>query len=362
MRRIRVKLKDRSYDIVIGRHLLEKTGALLKRLGIGHDAIVITNGILRRLYANTLVRSLTGSGFTTRLEIVPDSEKAKSERIAATLINRIAAYDTRKNVFIIAFGGGVVGDLAGFVAALYKRGIPYVQLPTTLLAQVDSAIGGKVAIDLPVAKNMVGVFYQPKIVVSDISLLGTLPERQMRSGLAEVIKYGVIKAPSLFRFLEKNYRKVLEGDRDALEYVVWRSSLIKARLVEADELDRKNLRVILNYGHTIGHAIEAAASYSGRYNHGESIAIGMVAAARISLAMGIMPAGEADRISSLIGSCGLPTRVKGPAFSDIYKAHLHDKKFANSQNRFVLPRRIGRVRVVEGVNEDIVRKAIKTIF
>ncbi len=362
MKKIRVHLKDRSYDILIGRGLIEKCGGLLRSIGIGRDAFVITNkGILSR-YGRPLEKSLKKSGFSVRFGLVPDSEKAKTTEVAVRLINRLSAYDKNKELFIIAFGGGVIGDLSGFVAAVYKRGVPYGHIPTTLLAQVDSAIGGKVAVDLAVAKNLVGAFYQPKMVISDTSLIKTLPSRQVKNGLAEVIKYGVIKDRRLFEFLESNCSRILKSDAEALEYVVTRSSQIKAEIVEKDEFDRKGVRAVLNYGHTIGHAVEAACGYSKRYNHGEAVAIGMAAAADIALELGMLARDEAVRIKQLIKKSGLPTGLKGLSFSKIYKAHLHDKKFIHRKNRFVLPAKIGRVKVVEGVPDEVVRMALRKTF
>jgi len=359
MKRIRVPLKDRSYDIVVGRGLLKNCGAEIKRLALGSDAIVITNKRLAGLYKGQLESSLKRSGFTVRFELVPDSEKAKSIAVATRLLAGISAYDVHKSIFIIAFGGGVVGDLAGFVAASYKRGVPYVQVPTTLLAQVDSAIGGKVAVDLPVAKNLVGAFYQPRLVLSDVSLIKSLPLRQIRNGLAEVIKYGVIKDRSIFAFLEANCRKVLNGDGRALEYLIARCSRIKAGVVAKDERDAKGVRAILNYGHTMGHAIEAASGYSNRYNHGEAVAIGMIIASRVSASLGRVGPGEVLRIEALVRMAGLPVIAKGLKFGDIYKAHLHDKKFVRGKNRFVLPVKIGAVKVVEGVPDALVKSALK---
>lgn len=360
MRKIRVHLNNRSYDIVIGHHAVERCAGLLKRLDIGRDAVVITNRRLMRLYGKRLKLALGGPDvFKVRFWTVPDSERAKSAEVSMRLLNKIAAFDTRKDIFIIAFGGGVIGDLAGFVAAVYKRGIPYVQIPTTLLAQVDSSIGGKVAIDLPVAKNMVGAFYQPKLVISDTSLLESLSVQQIRNGLAEVIKYGTIKDSALFRFLEDNYAQILRGDKKALSHIVATSIGIKARVIEKDEFDKKGIRIILNYGHTLGHAIEAASSYSGRYSHGEAIAIGMVAAAKISVKMGIGKRDMLSRIERLVTCCGLPTSVKDVRYSDIYKAHLHDKKFTNTKNRFVVPVKIGEIKTLEGVSDGIVREIVR---
>lgn len=359
MNRVRVSLGDRSYDILIGDGLLSKSGTIIKKLNIGRDAVVITNKALEHVYGKTLKNSLNRSGISVKFELLPDSEKAKSSRTLLKVLNHIAAYDKKRSVFIIALGGGVVGDLAGFAAATYKRGIPYVQIPTTLLAQVDSSIGGKVAIDLSAAKNLAGAFYQPSVVISDINVLMSLSPRQVHNGLAEIIKYGAIKDRALFSYLERNYRKAAGLDKKVLTHLIMRSVRIKARLVGEDELDRNGKRVILNYGHTIGHAIEAASSYSNRYNHGEAIAIGMCVAADIASKLNLLKKDDAGRIERLIKRCGLPTTVKGLKFNKIYEAHLHDKKFVRDKNRFVLPYTPGSVRVVEAIPGRVIVGAIK---
>ncbi len=361
MKKVKVSLKERSYSILIGRGMLGASGRALKALDIGSDAFVITNSRLVRLYGAKLRKSLEQAGLSVRIETVSDSEKAKSIAAATRVLNRMSAYDVGKKLFVLAFGGGVIGDLAGFVAAVYKRGIPYAQIPTTLLAQVDSSIGGKAAIDLPVAKNLVGAIYQPKIVLADASLISSLPKRQIASGLAEVIKYGVIRDRKLFAFLERNIRKLLKGDPAALEFVVSRCAAIKAKIVTKDEFDRIGARVILNYGHTIGHAIEAASSYSGRYNHGEAVAIGMIAANSMSISLGLMKKSEARRVEALIKKAGLPEAVKGVRLPAIYASHLHDKKFTGATNRFVLPVRIGVAKTVQNVPDRIIRNAIKEL-
>jgi len=358
VKKIRVRLKNRSYDVLVGSNLLQKTGVILKRLGVGKDAVIITNRRLLKLYGKTLKTSLAKNGFSAKFETVPDSETSKSSRVALRLLDRLCDYDKHKDIFIIAFGGGVIGDLAGFVAAVYKRGIPYIQIPTTLLAQVDSAIGGKTAIDLPAAKNLVGAFYQPRIVISDIGLLKSLSPRQMRSGLSEIIKYGVIENAALFGFLERNISKLLNHEKNALEHVVSLSAKIKADVVAKDEFDKKGIRAKLNYGHTIGHGIEAASSYSGSYNHGEAVAIGMVAAARMALKMGMIKPEDMKRIKSVIETAGLPKKAEGVSFSKIYQSSLHDKKFIHGKNRFVLPVGIGKVKVVGPVADYIIKEVI----
>lgn len=358
MKKIRVRLKDRSYDILVGNGLLNKAGAILKKLDIGRDAFVITNGKLLQLYRNPLERSLKKEGFSVHFETVPDSETSKSSGMTLRLLDRISNYDKHKDIFIIAFGGGVIGDLAGFLAAVYKRGIPYLQIPTTLLAQVDSAIGGKTAIDLPTAKNLVGAFYQPRLVISDMALLKSLSARQVRSGLAEVIKCGVIEDSALFAFLERNMKKLLRRDEKALEYVVSRCAKIKAGVVERDEFDKKGVRIKLNFGHTIGHGIEAASSYCGQYNHGEAIAVGMIAATHIAMKLALIGLKDAIRIERIIKSAGLPDKVKGIEALKIYQSSLHDKKCIRGKNRLVLPTAIGTVRVANSVPEHIIKAAI----
>ena len=359
MNRVKVSLGDRSYDILIGDGLLSKSGAIIKKLKIGGDAVVITNKAIEHAYGKTLKNSLKRSGISVKFELVPDSEKAKSSHTFLKVLDHIVAYDKKRSIFIIALGGGVVGDLAGFAAATYKRGVEYVQIPTTLLAQVDSSVGGKVAIDLSAAKNLAGAFYQPRVVISDINVLMSLSPRQVQNGLAEIIKYGAIKDGALFVYLERNYRKAADLDKKTLAHLITQSVRIKARLVEKDELDKKGKRIILNYGHTIGHAIEAAGSYSNRYNHGEAIAIGMCVAADIASKLNLLKRDDAERIERLIKRCGLSTKIGGLKFNKIYEAHLYDKKFAQNKNRFVLPYAVGSAGVVEAIPGRVIAEAIK---
>ncbi len=357
METIKVNFGERSYDIVVGYNCLSQLGKMLKKIDIGKDAVVITNSTILSLYGKKLRSSLERAGLYVRIEEVPDSEKAKSQRQFIKLTERIASFDKKKRLFLVAFGGGVIGDLAGFIAAVYKRGIPYVQVPTTLLAQVDSAIGGKVAIDLELGKNLVGAFYQPRLVFSDLALLNSLSLRQIRSGLAEVVKYGVIKDPKLFCYLEDNYPRLLKREKGSLTEVVLRSSRIKARVVEKDERDTRNKRIILNFGHTIGHAIEAAAEYSGRISHGEGVAIGMILASNIARELNILASSSLHRIEALIEKIGIRTTITNIAFREIMPAFHRDKKIFCGKNRFILPTRIGQVKVEEDVPHDLILKA-----
>ncbi|MEE8360067.1 MAG: 3-dehydroquinate synthase, partial [Candidatus Omnitrophota bacterium] len=291
---------------------------------------------------------------------VPDTEKSKSNLQVVRVIESIVKIDKGRGIFIISLGGGVVGDLSGFVASIYKRGVPYIQIPTTLLAQVDSAIGGKVAIDLTSAKNLVGAFYQPRLVVSDISMLRSLPARQIRSGLGEIIKYGIIKDLKLFSYLEENIYRIKRLNKDALEYIITRSSAIKAQVVHLDEYDNRGIRASLNFGHTIGHALETACGYSKLYSHGEAVALGMVAASRIAVQLGLLEDISLKRIIKLLKEAGLPTEISSRLKTEkIMKAQTHDKKIIRGVNRFVLPVKIGRTRIYEDIPRRLIVDTIK---
>jgi len=358
MKIIKLNLKKRSYNIVVGSRIIGLLGAHLKKLNIGLDAYIITNTAIKSRYARVLERTLRGSGFEARLKLIPDTEKSKSIQIASSLIEDLASYDKKRKVFIIALGGGVVGDVAGFVASIYKRGIPYIQIPTTLLAQVDSAIGGKTAVDLAQGKNLVGAFYQPRLVFSDVAFLKTLSLKQIQAGLAEVIKYAIIKDPQLFSYLKKNLGDCLALKTAPLEFIVKRCSYLKAKIVEQDEREEKGIRTILNFGHTIGHAIEAAGDYK-RYNHGQAIALGMLVACQMSKRLNFIDDEILSRIEKLIQAIGLPTKIKKVSLAKILKAHYRDKKFIGKKNRFVLIKGIGKAKVVEDIPLRLIREAIK---
>jgi 3-dehydroquinate synthase len=359
MKVIPVRLKTDPYDIVVGNGILSGLGAKLKNQNIGKNAVVITNPIIHQCHGQALTAGLKQNGFSVKVLEVPAGERSKSVKAAFRLITEIARYDQLKKIFIIAFGGGVVGDLAGYVAAAYKRGVPFVQVPTTLLAQVDSAIGGKVAIDLPYGKNLVGAFYQPKIVWSDTAVLSTLSQRQIRNGLAEIVKYGVIADKGFFQYVAKNYKRLLALDAPAIEHVVQRSSRIKRDVVVADEKETKGIRSILNFGHTVGHAIEAAGKYN-QFHHGEAIALGMRVAAHISYQKNICLREDVEALNAVLSNIGLPQRIRGVTTSAILRYMQHDKKFLAGKNRFVLMKGLGAVKLVEGVPLGMIRKAIQT--
>ena len=358
MNQIKLNLGPRSYPIIIANDRFEKLVKKLSQLNLGTDAVIITNAHIRALYAGKLQKALSRLKISTHIFNVPDSEQSKSITEYVKIISKISSIDTKKRLFLIALGGGVVGDLTGFIAATYKRGIPYIQIPTTLLAQVDSAIGGKTALDLPSGKNLIGAFCQPKLVYSNIDLIKSLPTRQIRSGLAEVVKYGIIVDAKLFRYIEKNYKKILCLDNSHLDYIIRASSAIKAKIVENDERETTGLRTILNFGHTIGHAFEAAAGYIN-LNHGEAISIGMICSAEIAHQMGILPKVELLRITGLLGKLKLPQEAKKLNLKAVLNAFLHDKKFINGRIRMVIPSRIGHVFVTENVSYNLIKKIIK---
>lgn len=358
MKRIDVKLARHSYHIVVGHGILAQLPQLVKPLSLGTDAIVVTHPQLKKLYGAKLEQALKRSGVHVHYILVPQGEQSKSAACALKVIAQIAKLDVKRKVFCVAFGGGVIGDLTGFVAAVYKRGIPYIQIPTSLLAQVDSAIGGKTAIDLDVGKNLVGAFYQPKIVVSDTSLVQSLSRRQLQNGLAETVKYGVIQDPALFVYLQANYKNFLNHEPQALEHIVAASSHIKANVVGLDEFETKGIRSILNYGHTVGHAIEAAGGFS-QYQHGESVALGMRVAGRLSVLLGQLSVEDENKINELLTAIGLPSHAKALKMSDIFKHMQHDKKFVGKHNRFVIAQTIGRVKLVSDVSEHLIKQAIQ---
>jgi 3-dehydroquinate synthase len=360
MKEIRVRLGARSYSIVVGSGNLRTLASWLRRSGVGGDAVVVTNPLIRRLHGQKLFRALKQGGCSVKVFEVADSERSKSVKVAFSLVEKIARYGADKKVFVVAFGGGVIGDLAGFVASSYKRGVPFVQVPTTLLAQVDSAIGGKVGVDLPSGKNLVGDFYQPKLVLADVKLLSSLSERQVRNGLAEVVKYGVIADTTLFAYIEKNFEKLLKNDPGAMAKVVTRCATIKAAVVSKDERETKGLRTILNFGHTIGHAVEAASNY--RIHHGEAVALGMRVACEISRRLKLMSALEAARLETLLTALGFSESITGIAPAKILHAMRFDKKFKGKKNRFVLARSIGKVIVRESVPPSVVEKSIESFL
>jgi 3-dehydroquinate synthase len=351
-----VNLADRSYDIVIQIGLLDRVGEHLSPFQLGPGAVVVTNPTVKKLYGTRVLRSLQAAGFAPALLTVPDGERFKSLKWVAAILDELVRRRAERTSWLIALGGGVIGDLAGFAASSYMRGIPFVQVPTTLVAQVDSSIGGKTGVNHPQGKNLIGAFYQPKLVLCDPRVLGTLPEREYRAGLAEVIKYGVIQDAAFFEFLEQRMDRVLALDPETIHRVIRTSCAIKAQVVSADEREGDRRR-ILNFGHTLGHALETVTGYR-RYKHGETVAIGMVAAARLARRLGVAGPEVESRIVSVVSKAELPVllpRYPAPAY---LRAMRQDKKVKSGRIHFVLPNRIGGV-VVMPVEDQVIRGVLR---
>jgi 3-dehydroquinate synthase len=358
VRVVQVRLGERSYSILIGMDLLRRLGAECRRVNLGERCAVISDRNVAPRYGPAVRRSLEAAGFHPALITVAAGETAKSLKSVQRCYDQLAAHRLERKSLLVALGGGVVGDLAGFVAATYLRGIAFVQVPTTLLAQVDSSVGGKVGVNLRAGKNLVGAFYQPRLVLCDLETLRTLPEREFRAGLAEVIKYGIIYDAALFRRLERALPELLARKPGALAAVVARCCEIKAEVVGQDETE-SGLRSILNFGHTIGHALEATAGY-GHYLHGEAIAIGQVAAAKLSARMLGLENDAVERIRRLFKRAGLPTDIHlNTLQSDrLFDAMRLDKKVSDGQFRFVLARRIGEVVWGQKVPGSLIEQAL----
>lgn len=358
MRVVKVPLGNRTYNILIGGGLLNRLGAECAQLQLGRRCAIISDRNVAPRLAKIVQRSLAQAGFEPLLITVPAGETAKSIKSVQACYDQLAAHRLERKSFIVALGGGVVGDLAGFVAATYLRGISFVQVPTTLLAQVDSSVGGKVGVNLKAGKNLVGAFHQPRLVLCDFETLKTLPARDYRAGLAEVIKYGIIRDAVLFQQLEREAPALLRRDEKILADVVARCCEIKAQVVSEDETET-GVRAILNFGHTIGHALEAISGY-GKYLHGEAISIGQVAAAQLSIQILGLPTDDAQRIMNLFQRAGLPTTVKltSAQLDRLCAAMKLDKKVSGGEIKFVLAKEIGRVEFGEKVPLDLVRATL----
>ncbi len=365
--RVDVDLGPRSYPVLIGTELLGGLGEMLREHGLRQtSAFVVTNPQVAALYFSPLEKALRAGGFTRVVRHdIPASEEGKNwdefSRTCAALLENFP--DTGSVPLVILLGGGVVGDLGGFAAGVFRRGVPFVQMPTTLLAAVDSSVGGKVAVNFGGVKNIMGVFNQPRLVVCDLALLGTLPAREVRSGTSEIIKYGAVCSASLFEQLEGgDLEKLLALEPGVLTDIVAQCVALKARVVERDELDKKGIRNVLNFGHTIGHALELSADYA--LTHGEAIAIGMIAATELARALGKCGEDFAKRLDRLIQRAALPVYFEdAPGLYDrVIRAMQMDKKFREGKNVFVLPTGVGRWEQVENVDWALVHKAVRAVL
>ncbi|MDQ7778243.1 MAG: 3-dehydroquinate synthase [Planctomycetota bacterium] len=333
----------------IGRHL---TGILPTQTRI----MVIADRNVGKLYGDKVVESLIGAGYDFRVFNIPPGEMQKSLGMYAQLFDVLLMMGIDRTSALVALGGGVVGDLVGFVAATFMRGVPFVQVPTSLLAQVDSSVGGKVAVNHPVVKNLVGTFYQPVVVLADPQVLYTLPNEEYVAGLGEVVKYGMIRSLELFAYLEQRHDAVLSLDPRALEHVVSTCIAIKADIVAADERE-KGLRAILNFGHTVAHALEAATAYS-KFRHGEAVAIGLMCETRLAVKLGLAAPEVEDRLGALLGWLGLPTKQSHVQPDQLVHLMLLDKKVSAGRMRFALPKAIGEAIVVDDVKTPDVLTAL----
>jgi 3-dehydroquinate synthase len=358
MQTVHVNLGPRSYDIEIGSGNLESATRFCRADQDDAHTVIISDTNVDPLYSEPLADALTELGSEVDVLVVDAGEPSKSPDVAIELWEQMLDQGADRKTVVVALGGGVVGDLAGFVAATFGRGLDFVQAPTTLLAQVDSSVGGKVGVNLPGAKNMVGAFWQPRGVVVDVNVLGTLPEREYRAGLAEVIKYGVILDADFFAYLEANIELINNRDPAVLTRIVERCCRLKADVVEQDEREETGRRAVLNYGHTFCHAFEAVTGYE-QILHGEGVSIGMMCAARLAERLGRVDSAFTNRQLALLTALHLPTAVPEVDHDELIEAMYHDKKVDRGEMRFVLPTRMGEVELVRRVKTVDILAALR---
>lgn len=363
METTRVSLGADSYDIMVGDACLIDLGQELRQRGLAADVLVFTSPRIGGLYYDRMARGLREAGFCRiGRHDIPDGEEHKNADEWLRALDALTEFfpPPSSRPLVLNLGGGVVGDLGGFAAHAYRRGVPYVQVPTSLLACVDGGIGGKLAFNRAGIKNLVGGFQQPKLVYADLSLLKTLDPREIRSGVAEVIKYGAVCDRDLFAFLEENVEGLVSLDMPVVRRVVRECYHIKAEVVGKDERDNLGIRIVLNFGHTVGHALEMAADY--RMTHGEAISVGMVAATKIGISLGTCSEAYLERLEALIQRAGLPTSAGhiGPELDEIMDKMRHDKKFVNGVNRFVLPVDLGKWCERQAIEETLVRDVVQS--
>jgi 3-dehydroquinate synthase len=354
MQRLDVRLGERSYPIHVGAGILDRAGDVVRE--IGPRAIVVTNETVASHWLARLRASLDGAGVSSDVVLVPDGEAHKSWSTLHDVLTRLLELRAARDTVLVALGGGVVGDIAGFAAGIYQRGMPFVQIPTTLLAQVDSSVGGKTAVNHPLGKNMIGVFWQPHAVVSDTECLRTLPPRELAAGLAEVIKYGAIRDCAFFDWIESSIERLRDRDDDALVHAIVESCRIKSAIVAADERETGE-RAILNFGHTFGHAIETATGY-GAWLHGEAVAAGMVLASRLSTLVSGLSGPEADRVERVVSRASLPVAAPKLGLERWLELMSHDKKVRGGVPRFVLLESLGRASIRSGVPREALAQVI----
>ncbi|MCX7984974.1 MAG: 3-dehydroquinate synthase [Bacteroidetes bacterium] len=358
--RIDVQLEKRSYPIYIGADLVSHFATACQDHGIPTQCVLVTDKHVAPLYARQLLNELQRHGFEPTLIIIPAGEYQKCLRRTNALYTELLERGISRKSVLIALGGGVIGDLVGFVAATYQRGVQLIHVPTTLLAQVDSSIGGKVGINHPLGKNMIGAFYQPRFVWQDVSYLSTLPPRELLCGIGEVVKYGIIRDAELFAFLESHMPSLLRYSREELLYAQSRCARIKAQVVSEDEYEQ-GVRVILNCGHTLGHALELAGKFKV-LKHGEAVLLGLIGESYIAMQLGILDEHSFHRIVELIRSLPLKFKQTNLAMKEVFPAIRRDKKKVGKSVRYVLPQRIGTTVVINDVDDTLVREALRYVF
>lgn len=356
---ISLQLKNDHYAVLVGTDLIRRTAELIREnSGIrGKRAVIVTDSNVGPLYAETVQKSLSGDGIETFVITVPAGEASKNMEQVTEICREMLRAGLDRKSFLVALGGGVVGDLAGFAAAIFQRGIPCVQIPTTIVSQVDSSVGGKTGVNTPEGKNLVGAFHQPRLVLADVQTLDSLAEREFNEGFAEIIKHAAIREAPLLDLVEKR------GEiRDHLVELVSRNVAIKAAVVEEDERETTGTRALLNFGHTIGHGIEAAGGY-GRFLHGEAISLGLVAAVRLSMKHSGLSAADGERILNALTAYGLPTELENDiAEESVLSALQRDKKFEDGQIRFVLLDELGSAFVSSGISPDDLQDALRGLY
>lgn len=357
--KLTIHLKERSYPIFIGDNVLPELGNLIRmQIPSAERSFIITNATVNSLYGDVIFESLRCVGLEPALGVIPDGEEYKTLKTASELFDQLIEHRLDRSSVVVSLGGGVVGDLAGFVAATYMRGVAFVQVPTTLLAQVDSSIGGKVAVNHQAGKNLIGAFYQPKLVLIDTMTLQTLPMVEFRAGMAEVIKHGMILDAGYWRWIEEHIEDIVDHNQETLSKLVYGSCVIKGKVIEADERE-DHLRAILNFGHTVGHALEAVTHYA-RYRHGEAVSIGMVQASRLAEQFGLINGEEVNVLIQLLRKLQLPTELPADVSAQgILQAMRQDKKSYQGKVKLILPTSIGQVKIVDQWLEEDMQKVLE---
>lgn len=354
-----VDLDDRSYQVKIGYDIWPECIKSLKKTSIEKEVFIVSDKNVYNLYGRYLKELLCSSGFGIKTFVIEPGEKSKSWEQASSILDKMLSSNLGRKSPVIALGGGVVGDLAGFIAALYRRGVPFIQVPTSLLAQVDSSVGGKVAVNHPLGKNMIGTFYQPTEVWANLTTLESLPEEEWRAGLAEVLKYAIIWDYDFYIFIENNAEAILRKDKRVMPKIIEHCCSIKAQVVNKDEKD-EGLRNILNFGHTIGHALEKATMYQ-RYRHGEAVAVGIMGAFYLAREMKMIDGLEIEKIHNVLNNWGLPTKYPVSLTEEVELSMYYDKKITDKRLVFILPLKIGEVCICKDIPKEALRKALEYI-